>query len=159
MAIDISKGSHGIFFPSKLLAGIGGGHIYNITTTANHDNGELVNRGNWNSFDNYTEAAVGGTNSFAGVIREANIDDPENLFYCEVTSDTDLLVLYNSPISEYEQEEFQDDSLFYNKAGETVKGYSLHKGDIFMINKTLFSGTPVAGKTLTYASGKYVVAP
>lgn len=159
MAIDIVKNAHGYGFPSKLLAGIGGAHIFNVTLTAAHDNGTLVARGAWNSFDNYTEGTIGNTNDFAGVIREANIDDPENLFYCEVTADTDLLFVYDAPISEYEQEEFQDLALYYNKAGETVKAYSLRKGDIIMLSKKLFNGTPTAGKTLTYVNGKYVVAP
>ena len=42
MAIDITKGTHNIFFPSKLLASMGGKHQYDITLTANHDNGTLV---------------------------------------------------------------------------------------------------------------------
>ena len=156
MAIDIQKGTHGVFFPSKLLAGMGGAHQYNITLTANHDNGTLVARGAWNSFDNYTEASVGSTNDFAGVIRQVNPDDA-TLFYCEATADSDLLFVYNSPKSEYPEEELQNLSLFYNKSGEVVRGYSIRKGDIFMINTTLFNGTPQAGKSLTYASGKFVV--
>lgn len=154
--IDVVKNLHGYAFPSKVLSGIGGGHIYNITTTANHDNGVLVGRGTWNSFDNYNEAAVAASNDFTGVIREQNIDDAD-LWYCEVTSNTELLFVYNSPISEYEQEEFQDLALFYNKAGEVVKAYSLVKGDIIMLSTALFDGTPAANKTLTFKNGKYVV--
>ena len=158
MAIDITKGSHGVFFPSKVLAGMGGAHEYNIVLTANHDNGTLVGRGAWASFDAYTEAAVATTNDFAGVIRQVNPDDA-TLWYCEATADSDLLWVYNTPKSEYPEAEFQELSLFYNKTGETVRGYSIRKGDIFMINNALFSGTPVAGKTLTFKNGQYVVAP
>lgn len=158
MAIDIQKGTHGVFFPSKLLAGMGGAHQYNITLTADHDNGTLVARGNWNSFDNYLEASVGATNDFAGIIRAVNPDD-STLFYVEVTADSDLLVVYNTPKSEYSEKDLQELSLYFNKTGETVRTYSLRKGDIFMISATLFSGTPVVGKTLTFKNGKYVVAP
>ncbi len=158
MAIDIQKGTHGVFFPSKLLAGMGGAHQYNITLTADHDNGTLVARGNWNSFDNYLEASVGTTNDFAGIIRAVNPDD-STLFYVEVTADTDLLVVYNTPKSEYSEKDLQELSLYFNKTGETVRTYSLRKGDIFMISATLFNGTPVVGKTLTFKNGKYVVAP
>ena len=159
MAIDIQKGTHGVFFPSKLLASMGGAHQYNITLTANHDNGTLVKRGAWSGFDSYTEDTIASTNDFAGVIRQVNPDDA-TLFYCEATADSaDLLFVYNTPKSEYAEKELQDLSLFYNKTGETVRGFSIRKGDIFMINTTLFNGTPVAGKTLTYASGKFVVAP
>lgn len=157
MAIDIIKGTHGIFFPSNLLAGMGGAHQYNITLTADHDNGTLVGRGDWHDFDNYLEAAVGATNDFAGVIRQVNPDDA-TLFYCEATADSDLLFVYNSPKSEYPEEELQDPALFYNKAGEVVRGYSIRKGDRFMISTALFNGTPQAGKTITYKNGKYVVA-
>ena len=157
MAIDIVKGSHGYAFPSKVLAGMGGAHQFNITTTANHDNGELVNRGDWNSFDNYLEASVGVSNSFAGIIQQVNPDD-SHAWYVEVTADTDLLFLYNAPVSEYPEKEFQDLSLFYNKSGDVVRGYSLRKGDIIMLSDVLFDGTPEEEKTLTYKNGKYVVA-
>lgn len=157
MAIDIVKGVHGVAFPSKVLSAMGGKHIFNITLTANHDNGELVGRGTWNSIDNYNEAAVGATNDFRGVIQEPLIDDPENQFYVEVTADTDLLFVYNSPVSPYPEQELSDESLFYNKAGDTAKGYSLSKGDIILISKPLFNGTPAVGAALTYKNGKYVV--
>lgn len=159
MAIDLVKNTtHVVFFPSKMLAGMGGAHQYNITLTANHDNGTLVGRGAWNSFDNYTEGAVAATNDFAGIIRQVNPDD-STLFYVEATADSDLLIVYNSPKSEYPEAELQNLKLFYNKAGETVRAYSIRKGDIFMLSVDAFTGAdPAANKTLTFKNGKYVVA-
>ena len=156
MAIDIQKGTHGIGFPSKTLSMMGGAHTFNILLTADHDNGTLVGRGNWLDIDKYQEAAVGATNDFAGVIRMVNPDD-STLFYIEATADSDLLFVYNTPKSEYAEKDLQDLALFVNKTGDVVKGYSIRKGDIFMINTTLFNGNPVAGKSLTFKNGKYVV--
>lgn len=161
MAIDITKGTHNVAFPSKMLASMGGAHQYNITLTANHDNGTLVARGTWNSFDNYNEgtvAASGGNNDFAGVIRQVNPDD-STLWYVEITANSaDLLFVYNSDISEYSERDLQNPSLFYNKAGEVVRGFEMRKGDVVLLSSNAFNGKPVAGKTLTYSNGKYVVA-
>lgn len=156
MAIDITKGSHNVAFPSKVLAGMGGAHQFNITLTANHDNGQLVTRGAWNSFDNYLEGAVAASNDFRGVIQAVNPDDA-NQFYVEVTADTTLLFLYNSPVSPYGERDLQDDSLFYMETGEVARAYTLTKGDILSLSVAAFNGTPVVGKSLTYTSGKYVV--
>ena len=156
MAIDIVKGSHNVAFPSKVQSALGGGHEFNIELSANHDNGTLVARGEMVSFDLYAEVAVGGTNDFAGKIVWPDVAIKDQ-WYVEVTADTDLLFVYNSPVSEYPQRELQDESLFYIKAGDPARAYSLHKGDIVSLSKSAFNGTPVKGKTLTYANGKYVV--
>ena len=156
MAIDIVKGTHNVAFPSKVLAGMGGAHQFNITLTADHDNGQLVTRGAWNSFDNYLEGTVAASNDFRGVIQAVNPDD-SSLFYVEVTADTTLLFIYNSPVSPYGERDLQDESLFYMETGEVARAYTLSKGDIILLSTHAFNGTPVVGKTLTYASGKYVV--
>ena len=157
MAFDVSaSATHNIFFPSKLLASMGGGHQFDITLTAAHDNGTLVNRGTWNSLDNYNEASVATENSFAGVIRQAD-ETNDGQWIVEVTAATDLVILYNSPVSPYGESKFQNEALFYNAVGDVVRGFSLAKGDLFSISTSAFTGTPVAGKALTYVSGKYVV--
>ncbi len=153
MAVAIATKKHGVVFPSKILSGIGGGHIYNVTIAKDHDNGELVLRGAWNSFDNYDEAS--GAIEFAGVIRGAAA---EGGFYIEVSAPTEALLVYNTPVNPYTGREFDGDELFFNAQGDTVKAYSLVKGDIFAASEELFDGTPVAGKAVTFADGKYVVA-
>ena len=154
MAVAISTKKHGIVFPSKLLSGVGGSHIYNITLAKDRDNGELVLRGGWNSFDNYDEDAA-GTIEFAGVIRESAA---EGGYYVEVTAPTKALLVYNTPKSPYGDREFHDDSLFFNAAGDVVKAYSLVEGDIFAVSENMFSGKIVTGKAVSFADGKYVVA-
>jgi hypothetical protein len=57
---------HAICFPSKVLAGNMGAHIFNVTLSTAADNGNIIGRGNWNSFDNYAEAAC--PNGFAAKI-------------------------------------------------------------------------------------------
>ena len=47
---------HAVAFPSKVLAGNMGAHIFNITLSTAADNGNIIGRGAWNSFDNYAEA-------------------------------------------------------------------------------------------------------
>lgn len=70
---------------------------------------------------------------------------------------TEVLYLYNSPVSEYNEREFQDEKLWYNKAGDVVQGGVLVIGDKATYSDAAFTGTPVAGKTVKYAAGKYVV--
>lgn len=156
--IDVSANrNHNIFFPSNLLATRGGKHIVDVTLTSAHDNGTLVNLGTWNSIDNYNEAAVGSTNSFAGVIRGEDPTNPGNWFV-EVTADTDLCILYNTPVSPYPEKKLQDKALFYNAIGDTVKAYGLAKVDKFSLSASGFTGNIAVGKTVTYSNGKYVVA-
>lgn len=151
--VDITTNKHALAFPSKMIAGFGGAHIYNITLAKNHDNGELVLRGGWRAFDEYDEAS--GAVEFEGVIRGASA---EGGFYIEATADTEALFVYNTPINPYGAGEFKDDKLVFNAKGDTVKAYSIRKGDIFSVTEEIIEGTPVAGKTVTFANGKYVVA-
>ena len=117
MAIDVRKGSHVSSFPTLISSMMNTyKRVYNIVLTADTDNGMLAARGNYVSFDNYQQAAV--TNDAVTVaVRELGAD---GLWICEVTvlPDTEVLYLYNSPVSEYPQRELQDESLFYNKKGD-----------------------------------------
>ena len=153
--VDIVTKKHGFGFPSKVLSGFpGGGHIYNLTLAANHDNGELVKRGGWRSFDNYDEAT--GAIEFAGVIREAASE--AGCYYVEVTAPTEALFLYNSLISPYAERDLRREDIMFNAAGDVVKAYTLNVGDIISVSEALFKGKIVAGKAVSFADGKYVVA-
>jgi len=147
---------HAICFPSKVLAGNMGAHIFNVTLSTAADNGNIIGRGNWNSFDNYSEAAC--PNGFAAKI----VDKAANgHWYVEVTAvpaSGEALLVYNSPIIPYETpRELADLSNFWNDKDEVVKAYTLTVGDIFEVSDEAFTGTPVKGKTLTVASKKLVV--
>jgi len=150
--IKYTIAKHAFGFPSKVVSGYGGGHIYNIRLTEDTDNTALVGRGDWIAFDEYEQAA---TPTFAGVIREQAANGN---WYIEVTDDTEALFVYDAPvIAEDYNKEFAKEENFYNESGKTVKAYSLIKGDIFEVSPAGFTGTPTAGKAVTFASGKYVV--
>lgn len=154
MAVDISKTKHTVAFPRKIAAAAGSPHQWDIVISANTDNGALCTRGKYVSFANYQAAAAPA--QFAGKILEQTSDGD---WYVEVTDPKEAIFLYNSPRSEYTERELRDEHYFYNKPSEgTVRGYELIKGDIFSISVEGFTGVPVAGKAVSYADGKYVVA-
>lgn len=145
--------THNEAFPSKLLAASGGGHIYDIQLTADHDNGVLVGRGNYIKLGTYQETTA--PNTFTGIIREQAANGN---WYVEVTAATEALWILMPEISPYEAiPETVNPKAWVNKAGDTVKGYSLTKGDIFEMSAEGFTGIPAVNKSVTFASGKYVV--
>lgn len=157
MAIDITKGSRQTFFPSKVFA-VENGHVFNMTLAKDRANGELAVRDvtTWNSFDNYNED-TSGTIEFSGAIRGQAANGK---YYVEVYSvSQDVVVIYNSPVSEYSEREFQDENLFYNKAGEVAQGIPLQRGDIFELSANAFTGTIAEDATVSYdaATEKYVI--
>ena len=156
MAYNFTYTKHAIAFPTKIAASAGSPHIYNITLSTDQDQGQIIGRGNWLSFDNYAEAAA--PNGFAGkiVAQAANGN-----WYVEVTAtgNAEALFVYNSPILPFESpREMADISNFYNKAGDVVKAYTLIVGDIFEVSAEAFTGIPVANKAVSVASKKLVVA-
>lgn len=145
--------THNEAFPSKLLAASGGGHIYDIQLTADHDNGVLVGRGNYIKLGTYQETTA--PNTFAGIIREQAANGN---WYVEVTAATEALWILMPEISPYEAiPETVNPKAWVNKAGDTVKGYELHKGDIFEMSAEGFNGTPAVNTAVTFANGKYVI--
>lgn len=154
MSIDIRKGTHKWGFLSKVAsAQTGSPHIYNITLAADHDNFDLVLKGAWKAFDNYNEDTTGSI-SFTGVVQDKAAD---GTWYVEVVS-TNALLVYNSPVSPYAEKEFQDESLFFNKQGETAEGFSLIAGDIISVSESAFSSAPTKGDAVTgFSAGKYQI--
>lgn len=153
MAIALTKGTKKYGFLNKVASSISGSpHIFNIVLAADHDNFDMAVRGNWAAFDQYEED-TSATVTFSGIVREKT---SEGTWYIEVVS-SNALLLYNSPVSPYGEKEFQDESLFYNKAGEVVQGFSLIPGDIFSVSEAGFNQTPQAGDTVTYVNGVYTI--
>ena len=145
--------SHNEAFPSRLLAANGGGHIFDIELTADHDNGVLVGRGDYIKLGTYKEAAAP---TFAGKIVEQAANGN---WYVEVTDATEALWILMPEISPYEAiPQTLNPKAWVNKTGDVVKGYSLVKGDIFEMSVEGFQGEPAVGKTVSFADGKYVVA-
>ena len=156
MAIRINiDNTHAYCFPTKVLAGNGGEHILNIELTSDADNGSIVSAGEYKSFDNYVEAAAP-----AGY--EAKIVDvaADGNFYVQVVNPADAILVcevIDNPYNNYDSR-FKASKNFYNAEGDVVRGYVLHKFDIYELSVEGFEGTPEVGKTVTVTDRKHVVA-
>ena len=156
MAIRINiDNTHAYCFPTKVLAGNGGEHILNIELTSDADNGSIVSAGEYKSFDNYVEAAAP-----AGY--EAKIVDvaADGNFYVQVVNPADAILVcevIDNPYNNYDSR-FKASKNFYNAEGDVVRGYVLHKFDIYELSVEGFEGTPEVGKTVTVTGRKHVVA-
>lgn len=159
MAIDLTKGSHVVSFPSKVASMMGQySHVYNIVLDANTDNGMLAGRGDYVSFDQYE--ADDPSDDFGGRINEQAANGN---WYVEVTAlpvDEEVLVIYNSAISPYAERDLQDEALFYNAAGDVAQGAVLCIGDVIELSANAFTGTIAAGAAVTFdaSTKKYVIA-
>lgn len=156
MAIKINiDNTHAYCFPTKVLAGNGGEHILNIELTSDADNGSIVSAGEYKSFDNYVEAE-------APADYEAKIVDvaADGNFYVQVVNPADAILVcevINNPYNNYDSR-FTASKNFYNAEGDVVRGYVLHKFDIYELSVEGFEGTPEVGKTVTVTGRKHVVA-
>jgi len=155
MAIKFEIEKHAYCFPTKVLAGNGGEHILNIELTADAPNGSIVAVGDYKSFDNYVEAT-------APADYEAKIVDKaaDGNFYVEVVEPADAVLICEVPVmtmGNYDSR-FKDVKNFYNASGDVVRGYVLHKHDIYELSEEGFDGTPEVGKTVTVTGRKHVVA-
>ena len=157
MAVDFTiNANHCVCFPSKVLS-TRVGHNYNIVLTANTDNGAIVGRGAYVSFDNYQEAAAPA--EFKGIIREKAANGIG--YYVEVTAinpQKEAIMIYETPIFTRDERDLRQDKMWYNKAGETVMGIVLTIGDIIEISAEGFDGTPVANREVTVVNKKLKVA-
>ena len=155
MAIRFEIEKHAYCFPTKVLAGNGGEHILNIELTADADNGSIVAVGDYVSFDNYKEAAAPA--EFAAKIIDKAADGN---FYVEVVEPADAVLVYEVPVltmGNYDSR-FNSVKNFFNEKGAVVRGYVLHKHDIYELSEEGFEGTPEVGKTVTITGRKHVVA-
>lgn len=156
MAIRINiENNHAYCFPTKVLAGNGGEHILNIELTSDADNGSIVSAGEYKSFDNYVEAVAPTT-------YEAKIVDvaADGNFYVQVVNPADAILVcevITNPYNNYDSR-FTAAKNFYNAKGAVVRGYVLHKFDIYELSAEGFQGTPEVGKTVTVTGRKHVVA-
>lgn len=152
--IDISTKKHNVAFPSRVQSAYGGGHIYDIELTADHDNGEFVSKGEYISLGTYKEAEAG---ALEGKIVEVATNGH---YYVEITKEPEkeVLFLHQPVVSPYTEKKYQAESLWVNKVGDVIKGYSLHIGDIIEEAAEGFDGTPEVGKAVSVAGGKLKVA-
>ena len=154
--IDITTGTHIVSFPNKISSMMGNySKVYNLVLQADTDNGTLSSRGDYVSFDQYEQDSV-AANAVEVEIKELMAD---KTWLVEVTKlpATEVLYVYNSPLSEYTERVFRDEKLFYNKAGEVAQGAVLEVGDMYTLSDIAFTGTPAVGATAVYTAGKYVI--
>lgn len=157
MAIDIRKGSHIVSFPTKVASMMGQkGHVFNIVLTADTDNGVLSGKGTYVHYDQYEQDTP--SSSWAGVVRDIGSDGNYEVETTALPTSEVVLYLFNDPVSEYDNKDFQDESLFYSKAGERIQGAELSLGDVISVSANGFTGgTPAIGDPVTFANGKYVI--
>lgn len=153
MAIKFSIDKHHVVFPTKILAGNGGAHIYNVVVDEDTDNGTIVGKGAYVSFDQY-KAATAPT-QYEAVITEKAADGN---WYVEVVNPADALLIYEvEVIAENYDSRFTDIANFYNEAGKTVKAYALVKGDVYELSEDAFDKTPAVGAKITVNGQKHIV--
>lgn len=154
MAIRYAIEKHAVAGASKLLATNYGGHIYNVTLSSDTDNGNIIKRGDWISFDNYAEDTA---TTFNGVIRQQAANGN---WYVEVLEDMgfDALLVYNVPVIEEDfNNKFKAESNYFVAKGEVARAHQLYKGDIFEVSAEGFDGDPEVGATITSISDKKLV--
>lgn len=148
MAIKFQIEKHAYAFPSKVLAGNGGEHVLNMLLSKDTDNGTIVGVGDYvttnGSFDNYAVAT-------APTAFEAKIVDvaSDGNYYVQVVTPADaVLICEVVDIAETYDSRFTNQKNFYNEKGKTVRGYVLHKYDIFELSAEGFDGDVEKGKTV-----------
>lgn len=159
MVVDYSvSATHADGFQSKIAAGNGGQHIYNLRLSGNRDNWTVRGLGSWVAFDEYAEANAPATFAAKIVGKSAR-----GYWYVEVTEAADAVLVAEVNVKKDDYPRFQDPKLFYNKAGSTVRAYGLIKHDIFEVSDEGFTTKPTdasIGKAVSAnaASGKLVIA-
>ena len=137
---------------AKVLATYGGAHIANITLTSDAFNGAVIGRGDWLSFDNYSETTP---TSISAVVREQAANGN---WYVEILSAENAWFVYNPPVVEAEWNRgASSEKHFYLKKGDVARAHNLKPYDIVEVSADGFSGTPVAGGVINSVSGKKMV--
>lgn len=152
MALKYEITKHGYAFPTDVLAGKGGEHMYNLLMDKDRANGEVVALNEWQGMQYFSVKEPTGLE--AVVLEQA----ANGNWYVHITAAGDAVVIRQVPqIEEQFTKEFEKEANFYNAKGEIARGYRAHEGDIWELSADLFDKTPEAKKTLTYAAGKWTV--
>ena len=137
------ENKHAVAGSSKLKATVAG-HIYNILVEEATDNGTIVAKGAYVEPEVYKAAAAPA--GFEAVV----LDKAANgNWYVEVVTPADAVLLLNVPmIYEEGSAQMQNESNFFNAAGDIVRGYELYKNDIFELSAAGFDGNVAKGDTV-----------
>lgn len=138
---------HTVAGSSKLKATIAG-HIFNIQIDKDMDNGVLVSKGDYVESEVYKAADAPA--EFKGKVVELAANGN---YYIEVETPADALLVLTTPLI-YEEgtSQMQNESNFYNAAGDIVRAYQLYKDDIFEISAEGFAATPAKGDEVSFDS-------
>ena len=149
MSINWQYDKHATALPNNVLAQEYGAHIFNIKLSSDTDNGNLVAAGDWVAYDVFAETTP---TSFSGKVVQKM---PNGNYLVLVDADTDALLVYQKPLTPYEQpREFTREEAFYNKKDDIVRCYELRKWDRFEASALAFSEEPEVGATVTGVSSK-----
>lgn len=152
MAIKYEITKHGYAFPTNVLAGKGGEHMYDLLMDKDRANGEVVALDEWQGMQYFSVKEPTGLE--AVVLEQA--DNGSWLVF--ITKPGDAVIIRQVPeIAEQFTKKFEHEANYYNAKGEIVRGYRAHEGDTWELSADLFDKTPEAKKTLTYAAGKWTV--
>ena len=152
MAIRYEIEKVGYAFPTKVLSSRVG-HNVNIILEEDSPNGAIVGVGEYESFDQYKEAAAPA--GYEAMIIDAAADGN---FYVQVTKvdvNAPAVLIYDVP--EVSDTKIATAENFYNKAGKTVHGLVLTTLDVYELSAELFEGKPEVGKKVTVTGRKHVV--
>lgn len=152
MTADFVIGKHAIGYPANIAAERYGGHMPSVMVETDTDNGNLIAAGEWTAWDYYEEKAV---TKFEGKIIAKNVD---GTFLVLVNDPGDALFVYTKPLTPYESPAaLKQEKVFFNKAGDIVRTYTLVKFDKFAVSELGFDGTPEVGAEITGVSNKKLV--
>ena len=161
MAIKFTIEKHHVCFPTKVLSGQVG-RTLNMVIKTDTDNGTVVGKGAYVSFDQYETAAAPST--FEGEILEQAADGNWYVEVKKVDVNEPAILIYEVPViaEQNYDSRFKALSNFFNEASstrtKTVRGYVLNVTDVYELSEDAFEGTPEKGKKVTINGQKHKVS-
>lgn len=161
MAIKFTIEKHHVCFPTKVLSGQVG-RTLNMVIKTDTDNGTVVGKGAYVSFDQYETAAAPST--FEGEILEQAADGNWYVEVKKIDVNQPAILIYEVPViaEQNYDSRFKALSNFFNEASstrtKTVRGYVLNVTDVYELSEDAFEGTPEKGKKVTINGQKHKVS-
>ena len=161
MAIKFTIEKHHVCFPTKVLSGQVG-RTLNMVIKTDTDNGTVVGKGAYVSFDQYETATAPST--FEGEILEQAADGNWYVEVKKIDVNEPAILIYEVPViaEQNYDSRFKALSNFFNEASstrtKTVRGYVLNVTDVYELSEDAFEGTPEKGKKVTINGQKHKVS-
>lgn len=160
MALRYSIEKHHVCFPTKVLSERVG-RTLNMVIKEDTDNGTVVGKGSYVSFDQYETATAPA--AFEGEILEQAADGNWYVEVKKIDVNAPAVLIYEVPtIAENYNSKFTATANFFNEAStsrtKTVRGFVLGVTDVYELSEDAFEGTPVTGKKVTISGQKHKVS-